>query len=114
MVGTLPPSLVELVALPTLRIRNLTKRLSDRKNGMPDQAGILDRGLAMFHCLPVNRITDHFRKCRNAWIFGDEAMVPTLFRRPDQHQFEPALPHDPAAQPFEHRPAFPAIGRIGL
>ena len=33
---------------------------------------------------------------------------------PDQHQFEPALPDDPAAEPFEHRPAFPAIGRIGF
>src|SRR5713226_5150708 len=68
----------------------------------------------MFHRFPVNGIADHFRKRRNAWIFGDEAVVPAFLRRAYQHQFEPALPHDAAAEAFEHRSAFPAIGRIGF
>src|SRR6266404_6018445 len=66
----------------------------------------------MFHRFPVQRIADHLGEGGNTWIFGDEAMVPTLFRRTDQHQFEPSLPDDPAAQPLEYRPAFPAVGRI--
>ena len=33
---------------------------------------------------------------------------------PDQHQFEPALPDDAAAEPFEHRAAFAPIGRVGF
>src|SRR3979490_776035 len=68
----------------------------------------------MFHGLAVDGIADHFRKSSNAWIFGDEAVVPAFLRRADQHQFKPALPDDAPAQPFEHRPAFPSIGRIGL
>src|SRR6266481_7975365 len=66
----------------------------------------------MFHRFPVHRIADHLGEGGNTWIVGDEAMVPTLFRRTDRHQFEPSLPDDPAAQPLEYRPAFPAVGRI--
>ena len=81
---------------------------------MADQAGILDRGLAVLDRFAVDRIADHLGERRNAWVFGDEAVVPALLCRPDQHQLEPPLPDDPATQPLEHRPAFPAIGGIGF
>jgi hypothetical protein len=68
----------------------------------------------MFHRLAVHGIADHFRKRGDAWIFGDEAVVPAFLRGADQHQFEPALPDDASAQPFEHRSAFPSIGRISF
>src|SRR5215467_8183983 len=41
-------------------------------------------------------------------------MVPALVLATDQHQFEPALPDDAAAEPLEHRPAFAAISRVGF
>ena len=81
---------------------------------MADQARILDRRLTVLHGFAVDGIADHLGERRDAGIFGDEAMVPALLLRADQHQFEPPLPDDPPAQPFEHRPAFPAIGRIGF
>src|SRR5213079_3255442 len=95
-------------------IRNFAKGLADRQHGVADQARILDRSLPMFHRLAINRIADHFGEGGDGRIFGDEAMVPALGLGSDQHQFEPALPDDFAAEPLEHRPAFPAIGRIGF
>src|SRR6187402_1389740 len=41
-------------------------------------------------------------------------MVPALLLRADQHQLEPALPDDAAAEALEHRAAVAAIGRIGF
>src|SRR3954465_6541235 len=41
-------------------------------------------------------------------------MVPALGLGADQHQLEPALPDDAAAEAFEHRAAVAAIGRIGF
>src|ERR1700726_1269311 len=109
------------LALPTLRfvryarlLRNLPEGLADRKDGMPDQPGILHRRLPMLYCFPINRVADHLREGGDIRIFGEEAMMPAFLLRPDQHQFELALPNDAAAEPFEHRTAFPAIGRIGF
>ena len=68
----------------------------------------------MFHRLTVNGIADHLGERADIRILGDEAMIPPLFLRPDQHQFKPALPDDPPTEPRKHRAAFPAIGRIGL
>ena len=81
---------------------------------MADQAGILDGGLAVLHGFAIDGIADHLGERRDAWIFGDEAVIPALRLGPDQHQFEPALPDDAAAEPFEHRAAFAPIGRVGL
>jgi hypothetical protein len=72
------------------------------------------RRLAVLHRFPINRIADHLGEGGDAWIFGDEAVIPAFLHWADQHQFEAPLPDDPAAQPFKHRPAFPAISRIGL
>ena len=94
--------------------RNFPERLADRQDRVPDQARILDRRLAVFHRFPVDGIADHFGEGGDARIFGDEAVVPALRLGPDQHQFEAALPDDAAAEPLEHRAAFPAIGRIGF
>ena len=68
----------------------------------------------MLDRLAIGGIADHLGEGGDAGVFGDEAMVPALVRRSDQHQLETALPDDPAAQPLEHRTAFPAIGRIGF
>src|SRR4029078_9835760 len=86
--------------------RNLAKRLADRQHRMTDQAGILDRGLAVLDRFAVDRIADHLGKRRDAWVFGDEAVVPALLCRPDEHQLETPLPDDPATQPLEHRTSF--------
>src|SRR5229473_6863806 len=94
--------------------RNLAERLADRKHGVADQARILDRGLAVFHRFAIDGVADHLGESGDAWIFSDESVVPALLLRPDQHQFEPALPDDPATEPFEHRPAFSPIGRVGF
>src|SRR6267142_997397 len=103
-------------AHPTISgsLRYLAKGLADRQHGVPDQVGILDRRLAMFDRFAVDGIPDHFRKCRNARIFGDEARIPALFGRPHQHQLDPPLPDNLSAEPLEHRAALPAIRRIGL
>src|SRR5437867_8300076 len=97
-----------------LLLRNFSKRLADWQHRVADQAGILDGGLAVLHRFAVDGIADHLGERRNAWIFGDEAAIPALRLGPDQHQFEPALPDDAAAEPFEHRAAFAPIGRIGF
>src|SRR5262245_39761717 len=68
----------------------------------------------MLHRFAIDGIADHLDKSADAWIFGDEAVVPALRLRTDQHQFETALPDDLAAEPLEHRRALPAIGRIGF
>src|SRR5690348_7611424 len=81
---------------------------------MPDQPGIPNRGLAVLYRLPVDGIADHLDEGADARIFGDEAMVPAFLLRADQHQLEPALPDDAAAEALEHRAAVTAIGRIGL
>ncbi len=71
-------------------------------------------GLAVLHRFAIDRIADHLDEGGDAWIFGDEAVIPALLLRADQHQLEPALPDDAAAEALEHRAAFAPIGRIGL
>src|SRR6476469_5944713 len=88
---------------PPALLRHLTKRFSDRQHRMPDQSRILDACLTVLHRFPIDGITDHLGERSNAWIFGDEAMIPALLLGPDQHQFKFPLPNDPAAQPFKHR-----------
>jgi hypothetical protein len=78
-------------------LRDLAEGFADRENGVPDQARVLDAGLPVFHGFAVDRIADHFGESGDARIFGDEAMIPPFLGGPDQHQFEPALPDDPAA-----------------
>jgi hypothetical protein len=95
-------------------LRYFPKRFPDRQHRVPDQAGILDPGLTVFDRFPIDGVADHFGERRNGWIFGDEGVIPAIFLRPDQHQFEPALPDDLTAEPFEHRAAFVAIGGIGF
>src|SRR6266568_6804673 len=85
-----------------LSSRNLTKILADQQHGMPDQAGIFDCSLAMLDRLAIDRVPDHLGEGRDTGIFRDEAMIPALLGGSNQHQFEPALPDDPAAQPLEH------------
>src|SRR5260370_24363162 len=68
----------------------------------------------MLHRFAIDGIADHLGEGGNTRIFGDEAVIPALLLRPDQHQFEPALPDDPAAQPRKHRPALSSISRISF
>src|ERR1700747_3303974 len=79
--------------------RHLPKGPAHREHGVADQAGILHRRLAVVHSLAIDGCANHPDKARHARIFGDETMIPTLARGPDQHQLEPALPNDPAAEP---------------
>src|SRR5262249_13134706 len=81
---------------------------------MADQPGILDRGLTVLYRLAINGVADHLDESGDAWIFGDEAVVPPLLRWSNQHQFESALPHNPSSEPLENRPALAPICRIGL
>src|SRR5437667_5578833 len=99
---------------PPILFWNLAECLSDRQDRVADQPGILDRRLAVLDRFAIDGISDHLDKRGDAWIFGDETMIPTLFLRPDQHQFKPALPDDQPAEPRKHRFAFPAVGRIGF
>src|SRR5262249_35528263 len=113
-------------ALPTLQqkiggvraadfsLRNLPERLPDWQHRVPDQAGIFHRRLAVLHRFAVDGVADHLGEGGDAWIFGDEAMVPALLLGTDQHQLESALPDDAAAEALEHRAALAAIGRIGF
>src|SRR5581483_4127146 len=98
---------------PRLR-RNLPERLPYSHHAAPDQPRILHRRLAVLDRFAIDGIADHLDESADARIFGDEAMVPALVLGTDQHQLEPALPDDPAAEAGEHRTRLPAIGRIGL
>jgi hypothetical protein len=84
------------------------------KRRRPDQPRVLDRRLPVLHRFAINRIADHLDKSGDRRIFRDEAMIPALMGRADQHQFKPALPDDASAQAGEHGPAFAAIGGIGV
>src|SRR4029078_4052457 len=95
-------------------LRHLAEILAYRQHGMPDQPGILHRRLAMLHRFAVDRIADHLDESGNAWIFGNEAMIPALVLRADQHSFEWTLADDLATKPREHRAALAAIGGIGF
>src|ERR1700753_2666982 len=50
-------------------LRNLPKGLADREYRVPDQARILDAGLAMLARFPVDRIAGHFREPRHSMMF---------------------------------------------
>src|SRR5581483_7532472 len=95
-------------------LRNLAKGLAGCERLQADQARVFHRGLAMFHRLAVDGIADHFDEGANARIFRDEAVIPVFALRPDQHQFEAALPCHLAAKAREHRTALAAVGRVGL
>ena len=41
-------------------LRNFAKGLADRQHRVPDQAGILDAGLAVLDRFPIDGIADHF------------------------------------------------------
>ena len=53
------------------------------KHGVPDQARIprSHRRLAVIDRFPIDRIADHLGERGDAWIFGDEAVVPALVSR---------------------------------
>src|SRR5260370_29021393 len=92
--------------------RNFTKCLADGERRKADQPGILYRCLAVLDGFAVDGIADHFDEGGNARVFRDEAVIPALVRWADEHQFKPALPYDPAAEPSKHRPPVAAVSRI--
>src|SRR5262249_42981749 len=79
-----------------------------------DQPRSEDRRLAMLDGLTVDRIADHGDEGVDRGIFGDEALVPRLLTRSNQHQLESAAPDDAAAKPCENGMAVAPIGGIGF
>src|SRR5579883_1031677 len=70
---------------------------------------------AAWRCsLAIDRIADHLDEGGDFRIFRNEAVMPMLILRADQHQFETALPDHLAANAREHRTAFAPVGRIGF